>query len=132
MCLLAGFYGLLNLLFIQPTIACPGLAHSSLGLVLLQQTLIKKCFMGVTTGQSAGDIFPSKALSSNLTLVCVKMTENQLQSLVLSQRVSDLVIFSASDFVIFKSLHFLSNFDYIEYSRLTVFFPFRFFSHHFF
>lgn len=77
MCLLAGFYGLLNLLFIQPTIACPGLAHSSLGLVLLQQTLIKKCFMGVTTGQSAGDIFPSKALSSNLTLVCVKMTENQ-------------------------------------------------------
>jgi hypothetical protein len=56
----------------------------------------------------------------------------QLQSLVLSQRVSDLVIFSASDFVIFKSLHFLSNFDYIEYSRLTVFFPFRFFSHHFF
>lgn len=66
---------------IQPMIICPSLALAIVGLVLLNQFLIKKMFKDMSICQCDGDSFSIYVPTFQLILDCVDKTNQQNQSI---------------------------------------------------
>lgn len=63
---------------LKPTrTTCPGVVPPPMGWALSHQSLIKKCSISLPTDQFGGGIFSVEFSSSQATVACVDVTENQ-------------------------------------------------------